>query len=145
MLIMKIYLASPFFKPEEIAVVDLAEKTLRQKGLDVWSPRENEARDAGEFGSPSWAKATFKMDFNAISECDVMVVLYHGNYSDSGTAWECGAAYALKKPVVLVHVHDDNSNIMMHVSAHANVQGIHGLSEYDFDSLLPISYEGSMI
>ena len=142
---MRVYLASPFFQPGEIAAVDLAEKVLRQKGLEVWSPRENEVRDSGEVGSPSWANATFKMDFDAISKCDVMVVLYHGNYSDTGTAWECGAAYALRKPVVLVHVHDDKSNIMMHVSAHANVQGIHGLREYDFGSLLPISYEGSMI
>jgi hypothetical protein len=43
-------------------------------------------------GSPEWARKLFEMDRQAIDECDAVLTLYYGNYSDTGTAWECGYA-----------------------------------------------------
>ena len=46
-----------------------------------------------------WAREVFKMDVAAIQECDMLFVVYDGLYSDSGTAWEIGYAYALGKDI----------------------------------------------
>ena len=90
---MKVYLASPFFNNEEIRNVATAEEILRRKGLDVYSPREHE--DRAEAGTREWSENIFAMDVTAIKEADIVVMLYYGNYSDSGTAWECGYAFGL--------------------------------------------------
>ena len=71
-------------------------------------------------------------------------MLYHGNYSDSGTAWECGFAYALNKPVIVVHL-GGPSNLMVHEGSRANVNGIEGLRFYDFSEMLELSHSGEMI
>lgn len=92
---MKIYLASPFFNDEELEYVCEAEQVLANKGLDVYSPMRHEDRD--EKRTAAWSVKTFMKDVEAINKADAVVMLYHGNYSDSGTAWECGFAYALKQ------------------------------------------------
>ena len=141
---MKIYLASPFFNDIENHFVSVVETILRRRGFGVFSPRENEIRDGFAVGTPEWAKATFIDDVRAIDICDVVVTIYHGNYSDSGTAWECGYAYATKKPVIVVHTsHDHVSNLMVHCSARANLT-IDELINYDFENLPNKIYRGKM-
>lgn len=138
----KIYLASPFFNEEENAWVENAEKILRNRGFDVFSPRENEVRDTDTVGTIGWAYDTFYHDVKAIDECDVVVMLYHGNYSDSGTAWECGYAYAINKPIVCVQI-GDLSNLMVHCSATANIT-LEELKTYNFEEMSWIDYTGAM-
>ena len=138
----KIYLASPFFNEEENAWVENAEKILRDRGFDVFSPRENEVRDAYSVGTIGWAYDTFYEDVTAIDNCNVVVMLYHGNYSDSGTAWECGYAYATDKPVICVQI-GDLSNLMVHCSALANIT-LEELKTYDFEKMPWIDYTGDM-
>ena len=99
---MKIYLASPFFQEEEIKVYDKVIKNLRQQGLDVFVPREHEIPNGWEIDNQQWAESVFAVDYVAIEQCDVVVVLNFGMYSDSGTAWECGYAYAKGKQVINV-------------------------------------------
>ena len=97
----KIYLASPFFNAEELGRMEIITNILRDKGLEVFAPFENQNKHL-EFGSMEWRKATFKSDVDALDECDVMVAINcEGNYDDAGTMWEIGYAYATKKPVVL--------------------------------------------
>lgn len=141
---MKIYLASPFFNDEENLYVKMAEDILRARGFEVYSPRENEIREGN---IQKWAQFNFNADVNAIKNCDVMVMLYHGNYSDSGTAWECGYAYANGIPVVCVHVESKSnhiSNLMVHCSAVANLDYIVDLADYDFNKMPKIIYTGDM-
>ena len=128
----KIYLASPFFNEEENAWVENAEKILRDRGFDVYSPREHEIREGN---IQKWAQFNFNADVNAIRDCDCVVMLYHGNYSDSGTAWECGYAYAMAI--------GDLSNLMVHCSAVANIK-LTDLIDYDFEKMPRILYEGAM-
>ena len=47
-----------------------------------------------------WGKAVFDMDLKGIDESDIVVVLNWGMYSDTGTAWECGYAYAKGKRII---------------------------------------------
>lgn len=138
----KVYLASPFFDDKQIEALSRAEASLRSRGLDVFSPREHEVRE-GNVGNPIWSLETFKMDSKAIDCCDIVVMLYWGNYSDSGTAWECGYAYSKGKPVVVVHL-GDSSNLMIHEGSYSNVNGLEGLEKYDFDSMPMYRFSGKM-
>lgn len=138
----KIYIASPFFNDRETEVLSKVEKMLKAKGFDVYSPREHEVRD-GNVGKPEWSLETFIKDKTAIDECDTVVMLYWGNYSDSGTAWECGYAYALTKPVVVLHL-GESSNLMIHEGSHSNLLSLEELENYDFDAMPKASFKGKM-
>ena len=61
---------------------------------------EHTIPNAWEMSNPDWAKAVFEEDIKALDSCDTVVVLNWGMYSDSGTAWECGYAYAKQKEVI---------------------------------------------
>lgn len=139
---MKIYLASPFFNEKELEYVAKAEEILRKRDFYVYSPREHEYRGE-EVGTTAWSLGTFNEDRKFIDMCDCVVMLYHGNYSDSGTAWECGYAYGTHTPVIVVHVGED-SNLMVHEGSHANIT-LDELSEYDFETMPAKKYVGKMI
>lgn len=101
---MKVYLASPFFNEDEIAVYNKVIETLRVQGFDVFVPREHTIPNGWDLPNKIWAENVFAVDILGIQNADVIVVLNFGMYSDSGTAWECGYAYALKKKVINVCV-----------------------------------------
>ena len=143
---LKVYLASPFFNDYELACVKRAEKILLARGFDLFSPRLHEVRDKAVVGQAEWSRATFLSDRDAIDSADVVVMLYHGAYSDSGTAWEAGYACAKGKPVVVVHTVKDaesSSNLMVHESACTNIS-LEELSDYDFQALPHTPYRGNM-
>ena len=138
----KLYIASPFFSDRETEVLSRVENILKGRGFDVFSPRENEVR-SGDTGTPEWSLATFENDRNAIDRCDAVVMLYWGNYSDSGTAWECGYAYGKGKPVAVVHL-GDTSNLMVHEGSHTNLMSVEELEDYDFENPEKRRFSGKM-
>lgn len=98
---LKIYLASPLFtKRERQKVLEYA-KRYRQD-FEVYVPMEHKIENAWGLSQDKWARKVFEEDIKAIQECDEVVCLYYGLYSDSGSAWECGYAYALGKKVHLI-------------------------------------------
>ncbi|KAB2330775.1 nucleoside 2-deoxyribosyltransferase [Cytobacillus depressus] len=137
----RVYLASPFFNEKEINHVKQVEAILEEKGLQVFSPMRHSA-DA-EVGSRQWSIETFTNDIKHIKWAEIVVGIYHGNYSDSGTAWELGYAYATDKPVILVHL-GENSNLMVHEGAHANIT-LEELEDHDFNQLSSSFYSGAML
>ena len=139
---MKIYLASPFFNDEELKNVKKAEEILMKRGFQVFSPRLNEVRNDENTQSALWSKETFMNDKRFIDWADVVVMLYYGGYSDSGTAWECGYAYGTHTPVVVVHLGND-SNLMVHEGCHSNIK-LEDLAAYDFDKMPALPYNGKM-
>ena len=78
----------------------------------------------------------------AIDNCDCIVMLYHSNYSDSGTAWECGYAFGTGKPIIVVQI-ERFSNLMVHCSAKANIS-LEELKTYDFENMPEKIYTGAM-
>ena len=110
-----VYLASPFFNKKERSAVTLIADFLRNKGIDVYVPMEHEVPNAWDLSNEVWAKKVFNEDIKAIDECDTVVVLNWGMYSDSGTAWECGYAYAKGKKVInlLMPTNDKDYSLMM--------------------------------
>lgn len=81
-------------------------------------------------------------DKKFIDWADVVVMLYYGGYSDSGTAWECGYAYGTNTPVIVVHLGED-SNLMVHEGCHSNIT-LSDLENYDFNMMPAKSYKGKM-
>ena len=106
---MKIYLASPFFNEAEIEVYRRAITLLRAEGYEVYVPQEHTIENAWSLSNEDWAGQVFIADLYAIDGCDVVMVLNFGMYSDSGTAWEAGYAFAKGKKVVQVLCGGDNA------------------------------------
>lgn len=109
----KIYLASPLFTEfEKENVISLA-KYLRANGNEVYVPMEHSVENAWDYENHEWAKMVFEEDVQAIKECDEVWCIYYGLYSDSGTAWECGFAYGIGKPVHLVDRSNEEVSLMI--------------------------------
>ena len=100
----KIYLASPFFSEKELIVYKEVIELLRNlRETDVFVPMEHKIPGDMEMPNHIWAKKVFDADCEALHESDYVFVLNFGMYSDSGTAWEAGYAYALGKKVYQVY------------------------------------------
>lgn len=139
---MKIYLASPFFNETELENVKKAEKILMSRGFAVFSPRLHEVRTDSISNKALWSEQTFENDRIFIDLADVVVMLYYGSYSDSGTAWECGYAYAKNKKVIVVQL-GENSNLMVHEGSHSSIT-LDELETYDFENMPKKKYSGDM-
>lgn len=110
---MKIYLASPLFTQYERQKVKEWAARLRGCGRSVYVPMEHSIENAWELPNCEWAKKVFDEDIKAIQEADEVYCIYYGLYSDSGTAWECGYAYALGKPVRLIDESNEEVSLMV--------------------------------
>ena len=106
---MKIYLASPFFNEEELEIYRRAIQLLRDEGHDVYVPQEHTIENAWSLSNEDWAGRVFIEDIKAIDKSEIVMVLNFGMYSDSGTAWEAGYAFAKGKKVVQVLCGGDNA------------------------------------
>lgn len=89
----KIYLAGPLFTLAEQNFNAALARFLESEGYEVWLPQEHEPRR-------KTARAIFEMDVEALDWADIIVACMDGPDPDSGTAWECGYAYATGKPIV---------------------------------------------
>lgn len=99
----KIYLASPFFNEEELTIYNEVVGILRNmKNTEVFVPMEHQIPNAYELSNRDWARKVYELDIKALNECDFVFVLNFGMYSDSGTAWEAGYAFAKGKKVYQV-------------------------------------------
>ena len=140
----RVYLASPFFNDNELECVKKAEEILTGRGFELFSPRLNEVREDKDKNPALWAQKTFELDRDNIDTADVVVMLYHGGYSDSGTAWECGYACGNGIPVIAVHIDKNNdANIMITQSCRANI-ALDELTDYDLEALPKKSFDGKM-
>lgn len=90
---MKVYFAGPLFSAAERDWNAEVAAALRDGGHDVFLPQEQEPGID--------APGIFATDIGGIDWADALVAIMDGPDPDSGTAWECGYAYA-KKPVILV-------------------------------------------
>ena len=100
---MKIYVAGPFFNNQErISLRDMIDYIGYNfpEGTELFIPMEHEIPGGMEMPNPVWAKKVFDMDVQAIKDSDMVIAMYTGHYSDTGTVWEMGFAKALGKPVI---------------------------------------------
>lgn len=110
---MKIYLASPLFTLAEKKQIEYWAQKFREFGDEVYVPMEHQILNAYEIPNHEWAKKVFEADIKALKECDKVVCIYYGLYSDSGTAWECGFAYGIGKPVEIIDYSGKEMSLMV--------------------------------
>ena len=91
---MKLYFAGPLFTTAERVWNADVTAALRAAGHEVFLPQENEpGKDAA---------GIFAADVGGIDWADGLVAIMDGPDPDSGTCWEVGYAYGVRKPIVLV-------------------------------------------
>ena len=134
---MKVYLASPFFDTEEKNVYQNVIDILRsQDNIDLFVPQEHTIPNAWDLSNRVWAENVFAVDILGIQKADVVVVINYGMYSDSGTAWECGYAYALGKKVVNVCVGYDKAFSLMMLNGTNCVISLADLTLWTLEEML---------
>ena len=91
---MKLYFAGPLFTTAQRTWNAEVTAALRAAGHQVFLPQEKEpGKDAA---------GIFEADVAGIDGADGLVAIMDGLEPDSGTCWEVGYAYGVKKPIVLV-------------------------------------------
>jgi nucleoside 2-deoxyribosyltransferase len=123
---MQIYLAASLFTQAERRWLRELALALRAAGHGVFLPQDDAA--APLLRTPPDFASTFELCVQGIEEADVVVAVLDGPDGDSGTAWECGYAYARSKPLLGVRTdlragsEDDGMNLMLRRSVSAVVR-----------------------
>jgi nucleoside 2-deoxyribosyltransferase len=153
----KVYLASPFFSPEQIERVEKVEKALEDNPFvaEYFSPMREQLTHL-PFGSKEWATAIYHNDVNHVDWADVIVAVldYEGEtelhgvrhgHVDSGTAFEIGYAIARNKPVILVHEKGGIVNLMISQSCQAYLEDAELVADYNFFKMPKIEFTGEVM
>lgn len=94
---MKLYFAGPLFtQPERDWNARMA-RTLTEAGHDVFLP-QTEVKAITSLD----ADTIFAVDVDGVRRADAVVAVMDGADPDSGTSFECGLAFALGLPIVVV-------------------------------------------
>lgn len=94
----KVYFAAPLFTQGEWRWNARLVGALRQAGYEVIAPQEAAVQVLGK-GALDSAKL-FRSNVAAIESCSLVVAVLDGPDPDSGTAWECGYAHKIGRPIV---------------------------------------------
>ena len=134
---MEIYLAGPLFTQSERRWLRQLSQELERRSHKVFLPQD----DAGLplLQVPPDYHGAFEVCRDAIDRCDALVAVLDGADADSGTAWECGYAYARGKPIVALRTDfrggdDYGLNLMLRRSASVVVE--HAATDEELDSLI---------
>ena len=91
---MKLYFAAPLFTTPERTWNAEVTAALRAAGHEVFLPQEQEPGQDGP--------GIFATDVGGIDWADGVVAIMDGPDPDSGTAWEVGYAFGVRKPILLL-------------------------------------------
>ena len=94
---MRLYVAGPLFTQAERAWNERLAAALADAGHDVFLP-QTEVKAIATLH----ADAIFRIDVDGVRSADAVVAVLDGTDPDSGTSFECGLAYALGLPIVVV-------------------------------------------
>jgi nucleoside 2-deoxyribosyltransferase len=94
---LKIYFAAPLFTQAERRWNIMVADCLRDRGFAVVLPQE---APAAAMDGPANARQIFQGNVAAIRDADIVLAVLDHADADSGTAWECGYAWAIGRPVV---------------------------------------------
>ncbi len=124
---MTCYLAAPFFKPEEKAVVEKLEKEIEEVGFRLLSPRRSGVLfDMSPEHRKESARKIFAQNVMDIEDCDIMIAVIDDR--DTGTVWEMGFCHGLGMRHIFTYTeHDYGVNIMLKGCVSGHVKGIEEL------------------
>lgn len=137
-----VYIAAPFFNPEQVAVVEAIETTLQQAGVKFFSPRsEGVLIELAPSERAIHLEKIYQSNINHMLECNTMLAVVDGR--DIGTIFEIGffTANRLSAKDNLLLTYTDKSfglNVMIQQSVDAHLKGVG-----DLEGLLKMSkYNG---
>lgn len=123
----KLYLAGPFFTPEQVKVAETVEKACVEANLDAFSPRLRCCCPPN--ASLQQRKISFDMNTTAIQKCDIVLACIDD--FDAGTMWEMGYGYALNKRIIsYTFVPGRGLNLMLAQSSYGFINGELQLKEF---------------
>ncbi len=134
---MNLYLAGPLFTQAERRWLREIAVELDQAGHRVFLPQD-EAQAPLLLEPPDFHGA-FEACRDAIDRSEAVIAVLDGADADSGTAWECGYAYAHGKPIVALRTdfrggEDQGMNLMLRRGANAVVE--HPSTDEDLRSVV---------
>lgn len=136
---MSVYIASPFFTPEQLELVKSIEHTLTSLGVEYFSPRLHgkTIKDLPENEREAAAKEAFDLNILGLEKSNVL--LYVLNDKDVGSAFECGywvGTHSPKnslRPIVAIQTTGKPLNIMIQQVVFGYTTSIHGLASWFID------------
>ena len=137
---MIVYIASPFFNEEQLALVKSIEYALESAGIDYYSPRsEGVLLDLTEEERQANKTRIYECNIENIENCTHMLAVIDGR--DIGTIWEMGYATAIGRPIVTLSNHDYGLNVMIAESVQAHTLSI----EHSISCLLNSKDKGVLV
>jgi nucleoside 2-deoxyribosyltransferase len=112
-IIMKLFLAGPFFSDGEVERLERVKAALEAAGFEVYSTSHRNARI--NLDSAREKMARFRLLCGEIRKCDGLFAVLDGR--DPGTIWEMGYAFATGKPVIAFCENDPFFSLMIDGSA----------------------------
>lgn len=120
-----IYIAAPFFNPEQLATVQFVEDCLSAAGVEFYSPRSDGVlKDVTSEIREVESKRLFELNVERITNSIGMLAIVDDK--DSGTTFEIGFARALWISIVTFSQHRKEANLML---AHATIWHLRGGEE----------------
>ena len=136
-----VYLASPFFRPDQVERVELVENLLEEYNYSYFSPRKELVCPPN--ATHKQRKKTFKGNHDGIIDAEMVIAITDGK--DVGTIWEMGVAYEAGVPVigVALTLGDNPFNLMLSESCFTTIRTIDELEKF-LDMNEAVYYEGEI-
>lgn len=107
----QLYLAAPFFIPEEVREIELLEKVAADTDFTYFSPRL-ECRYNAKIDEPIVAERAFALNKYHIRCCKLVIAIL--THKDMGTSWELGFARGVNRMILGVTSRPDQKvNLML--------------------------------
>lgn len=90
---LKVYFASPWFRPDQAEREDRVKSKLRELGFNVWSPKDNCV--CSPIAGEDMRKKVFSDNVNNIADADIIFAITDSK--DMGTIWEAGYACGMNR------------------------------------------------
>ena len=117
---MKVYIAAPFFNPEQLELVESVERRLHNAGISYFSPRDaGVLKDMTKEKQMQTKKEIYDGNVREMDACSHMIAIVE--YKDTGTTFEIGYYAAQKKPIILFANNIEKINVMLAEGASALV------------------------
>jgi len=111
----KCYIAGPFFRNGERERLEKLREFFKSDEFfdkyEFFFPMDHKIPGGESMPNGEWAWNVFEMDVKELATSKLVIAVYDTHYSDTGTAWELGFAYANHIPVLLLctNLNADNS------------------------------------
>ncbi|MBO7451665.1 MAG: nucleoside 2-deoxyribosyltransferase [Clostridiales bacterium] len=113
----KCYIAGPFFKEGERERIEQLREFFKSDSFfdkyEFFFPMDHKIPGGETMPNGEWAWNVFEMDVKELANSKLVIAIYDKHYSDSGTAWELGFAYANHIPVLLLCTDLEADNSIM--------------------------------